>query len=65
MRSYAFDLRDLFEFLDTAGIEWTSVRLEDFGRFVAWLRLPAGARSGQARARRSPGPLQFTSSVGK
>ena len=46
VKAYAHDLRDWFEFLDERGLEWTRVRLEDVGRFVAWLRLPAPARAG-------------------
>lgn len=44
VKAYAHDLRDFFEFLGRAGLSWSSVRLEDLGRFVAWLRLPPGAR---------------------
>ncbi len=40
------DLRDWFEFLGQRGVVWSRVRLEDVGRFVAWLRLPASARVG-------------------
>ena len=47
MRAYAHDLRDWFEFLDGAGVSWSAVRLEDVGRFVAWLRLPPMARDGR------------------
>src|SRR6185436_5145296 len=46
VKAYAHDLRDYFEFLDQIGLSWSSVRLEDVGRFVAWLRLPSGARAG-------------------
>ena len=48
VRAYAHDLRDYFAFLGSRGLEWDEVRLEDLGRFVAWLRLagmPAVARS--------------------
>lgn len=45
VKAYAHDLRDYFEFLDQVGLSWSSVRLEDVGRFVAWLRLPSGARA--------------------
>lgn len=45
VRSYAFDLRDYFEFLSAHGIDWRTVRLEHFGRFVGWLRLAPAARS--------------------
>jgi site-specific recombinase XerD len=39
VRSYAFDLRDYFEFLAAHEIDWRTVRLEHLGRFVGWLRL--------------------------
>lgn len=44
VRAYAHDLRDYFEFLGQAGLRWSTVGLEDVGRFVAWLRLPPRAR---------------------
>ena len=44
VKAYAHDLRDFFEFLGQAGLGWDSVRLEDVGRFVAWLRLPPSVR---------------------
>jgi integrase/recombinase XerD len=47
VRSYAFDLRDFFWFLSRHGLDWTAVRLEDFGQFVGWLRLPPAARRGE------------------
>jgi len=50
VKAYAHDLRDWFEFLDQRGLEWSRVRLEDVGRFVAWLRLPAAARAGNVAA---------------
>lgn len=45
VRAYAHDLRDYFEFVGQVGLDWSSVELEDVGRFVAWLRLPSGARA--------------------
>ena len=45
VRAYAHDLRDWFEFCDRSGLVWSSVRLEDVGRFVGWLRLAPGARN--------------------
>jgi len=45
VRSYAFDLRDYFEFLGSHGIDWRTVRLEHLGRFVGWLRLTPTVRS--------------------
>ena len=50
VRAYAHDLRDWFEFLDQRGLPWSRVRLEDVGRFVGWLRLPAPARSDNVSA---------------
>jgi len=46
VKAYAHDLRDWFEFLDQRSLVWSRVRLEDMGRFVAWLRLAASARVG-------------------
>ena len=50
VKAYAHDLRDWFEFLDQCGVVWSRVRLEDVGRFVAWLRLPVAARVGNVEA---------------
>ena len=50
VKAYAHDLRDWFEFLDERGLQWTRMRLEDVGRFVAWLRLPGTARAGNVAA---------------
>ena len=50
VKAYAHDLRDWFEFLDQRGLDWSQVRLEDVGRFVAWLRLPETARAGNVAA---------------
>ena len=47
VRAYAHDLRDFVAFLDSKSTVWESVSLEDIGKFVAWLRLPRAARSGQ------------------
>jgi site-specific recombinase XerC len=46
VRSYAFDLRDLFNFLAQIDVVWDAVRLEDLGRFVAWLRQSPAERAG-------------------
>jgi len=46
VRSYAFDLRDYFTFLEIHRIDWATVCLEHLGRFVAWLRLSPDARAG-------------------
>ena len=50
VKAYAHDLRDFLEFLGQAGLGWDSVRLEDVGRFVAWLRLPPAARQEKVAA---------------
>lgn len=50
VRSYAFDLRDYFLFLDSHGISWQAVRLEHLGRFVGWLRLSPDQRSATVTA---------------
>jgi integrase/recombinase XerD len=44
VRSYAFDLRDYFEFLSSHGIDWCTGCLEHLGRFVGWLRLAPADR---------------------
>jgi len=50
VRSYAFDLRDYFEFLTAHGIDWRTVRLEHLGRFVGWLRLAPATRTAAVTA---------------
>lgn len=45
VKAHAHDLRDLIAFLDVRGLDWFALRLEDLGRFVEWLRVPAAARS--------------------
>ncbi|MEV4019269.1 site-specific integrase [Nonomuraea angiospora] len=47
VRAYAHDLKDWFRFLTDRAIDWREVRLEDFGSFIAWLRLPPPARTGE------------------
>jgi integrase/recombinase XerD len=54
VKAYAHDLRDWFEFLDQRGLEWSRVRLEDVGRFVAWLRLPCTNSAKPANGTPSP-----------
>ncbi|ANE78273.1 MULTISPECIES: tyrosine-type recombinase/integrase [Mycobacteriaceae] len=44
VRAYAHDLRDWFTFCARSGLGWSNVRLEDVGRFVAWLRLGPESR---------------------
>ncbi|MBF6303017.1 tyrosine-type recombinase/integrase [Nocardia amamiensis] len=50
VRAYAHDLRDYFAFLECHELRWDRVDLEDLGRFVTWLRLPAEARTGGVSA---------------
>lgn len=50
VKGYAHDLRDWFEFLESAALVWSAVRLEHVGRFVGWLRLPPAARDGRVVA---------------
>jgi integrase/recombinase XerD len=40
VRAYAHDLKQFFEFLDEAAVEWNDVELDDVVNFVAWLRNP-------------------------
>lgn len=47
MKGYAHDLKDWFSFLTDRAIDWREVRLEDFGGFIGWLRLPPAARGGE------------------
>lgn len=47
VKAYAHDLSDFFSYLQIRDLEWTAVRLEDLGRFVAWLRLPGEERHGR------------------
>lgn len=61
VRSYAHDLRDYFAFLTMRGLDWASVRLEDLGAFVVWLRLPPAARDGRVVA--LPGAVPFCSAA--
>ncbi|CAH0127144.1 Tyrosine recombinase XerD [Arthrobacter sp. Bi83] len=49
VRSYAFDLRDFFTFLEQSQVRWRDVQLEDLGRFANWLSLAPAERSGQLR----------------
>lgn len=41
VRAYASSLRMFFEHLGAHGIAWDAVRLDDIGRFVSFLRVPA------------------------
>jgi len=47
VKAYAHDLKDWFTFLAGRGLDWQAVTLEDVAGFVAWLRLPPGARDGR------------------
>jgi integrase/recombinase XerD len=47
VKAYAHDLKDWFSFLVERGLDWRTVRLDDVGEFVSWLRLPLQARHGQ------------------
>ncbi|MGN7202035.1 tyrosine-type recombinase/integrase [Arthrobacter sp. SAFR-044] len=49
VRSYAFDLRDFFTFLERCQVQWRDVQLEDLGRFANWLQLAPSERGGQMR----------------
>src|SRR5665811_463561 len=47
VKAYAHDLKDWFIFLGRRGdLDWRSVTIEDVAGYVAWLRLPPGARDG-------------------
>ena len=65
VRSYAFDLRDFFTFLISRRQAWQNVTLEDFGRFVAWLRLPVAARTGAVTALPSAGEQCSSSTINR
>jgi integrase/recombinase XerD len=47
VKAYAHDLKDWFTFPVERGLDWRTVRLDDVGEFVAWLRLPLQARHGR------------------
>lgn len=65
VRAYAHDLRDYFAFLALQELEWASVRLEDVGAFVAWLRLPPPARDGRVVALPSAVPFCSAATVNR
>jgi integrase/recombinase XerD len=50
VRAYAHDLRGFFAFLESRGIAWDAVVLEDVGKFVGWLRLSEAARDAHVTA---------------
>jgi integrase/recombinase XerD len=41
VRAYAHDLKTFWAFVESRGIEWDRVSLEQLGEFTAWLRQPA------------------------
>ncbi len=43
LRSYAFVLKQYWEFLSQERIDWQQITLDDFSRFVLWLKLPTGS----------------------
>jgi integrase/recombinase XerD len=43
LRSYAFVLKQYWEFLSQECIDWQKITLDDFSRFVLWLKLPTGS----------------------
>lgn len=65
VKAYAHDLRDWFAFLAAGELVWSSVRLEDVGRFVAWLRLPPAVRDGSVVALPSVGSFCAASTVNR
>lgn len=65
VRAYAHDLRDYFAFLELRGLDWASVRLEDLGAFVAWLRLPPAARDGRVVALPSATPYCSAATINR
>lgn len=44
IKAHAHDLKDWFVFLDEFGRDWQSVKLEDVGAFIRWLRRPPDMR---------------------
>lgn len=65
VKAYAHDLRDWFEFCEASGVGWSSVRLEEVGRFVVWLRLPPGCRDGTVAVLPSAGSFCAASTVNR
>ncbi len=47
VKGYAHDLKDWFTYLAGHDLDWQVVTVEDVAGFVAWLRLPPGARDGK------------------
>jgi integrase len=46
VKAYAHDLKDWYTYLAGHELDWRAATLEDVAGFVAWLRLPPGARGG-------------------
>lgn len=44
VKAYTHDLKDWFTYLNGHDLDWRVVTVQDVARFVAWLRLPPGAR---------------------
>ncbi|MDF9279277.1 tyrosine-type recombinase/integrase [Arthrobacter sp. EH-1B-1] len=44
IKAHAHDLKDWFVFLNGYGLDWQSVKLEDVGAFIRWLRRPPDVR---------------------
>jgi site-specific recombinase XerD len=65
VRSYAFDLRDLFWFLRQHELDWSEITLEQLGRFVGWLRLPPAARNGHVAVLPSVEPYCSASTINR
>lgn len=65
VKAYAHDLKDYFEYVHGRGLDWRAVGLEDVGRFVAWLRLPASGRAGLVAVLPSVAPQVAASSVNR
>lgn len=43
LRSYAYSLRQYWEYLIQQHLDWQQVTLDDLSRFVLWLKLPSGS----------------------
>ncbi|MFE7423386.1 site-specific integrase [Rhodococcus sp. NPDC057529] len=44
IKAHAHDLKDWFTFLGEIECDWQTVKLEDIGAFIRWLRRPPGVR---------------------
>lgn len=43
LRSYAYALKQYWEFLSQEHLDWQHITLDDLSRFVLWLKLPSGS----------------------